>query len=142
MKKMHQIADLFFGNRDNIFLKINPKCMMKKSYYKLGQLAIGSQLAILENVQNTFTHLWWRICFTNKLNSIPEIDDLELKCVLEETDHDIYDDLHHMSNCLSKDKDESESLFTISFTVLNHFGAINQFKMGLKSTNKTFVHTD
>ena len=58
MKKMHQIADLFFGNRDNIFLKINPKFMMKKSYYKLGHLAIGLQLAILENVQNTFTHLW------------------------------------------------------------------------------------
>lgn len=58
MKKMHQIADLFFGNRDNIFLKINTKCMMKKSYYKLGQLAIGLQLAILENVQNTFTHFW------------------------------------------------------------------------------------
>ena len=30
MKKMHQITDMFFGNQDNIFFKLNPKCMMKK----------------------------------------------------------------------------------------------------------------
>ena len=44
--------------------------------------------------------------------------------------------------CPSKDKDESKRLFTISFTILKHFGAINQFKMGLKFINKKFVHAD
>ena len=60
-----------------------------------------------------------------ELNSIPEIDDLELKSVLEKIDHGIYDDLH-MSICPSKDKDESKRLFKISFKILKHFGAINQ----------------
>ena len=36
IKKMHQISDMFFGNQDNIFFKLNSKCMMKKYYYKLG----------------------------------------------------------------------------------------------------------
>ena len=47
-----------------------------------------------------------------------------------------------MSICPSKDKDKSKRLFTISFTILKHFGAINQFKMGLKSINEKFVHRD
>ena len=47
-----------------------------------------------------------------------------------------------MSICPSKDKDESKRLFSISFSILKHFGAINQFKMGLKSMNEKFVHTD
>ena len=47
-----------------------------------------------------------------------------------------------MPICLSKDKDESKRLFAISFIILKHFGAINQFKMGLKSINEKFIHTD
>ena len=66
-----------------------------------------------------------------ELNSIREIDDLDLKSVLDKIDHGIYDDLHDMSVCPWKDKDGSQHLFTISFTILKHFGAINEFKMGL-----------
>ena len=77
-----------------------------------------------------------------ELSSIPEIGDLKLKSVLEKIDHGIFDDLHDMSICPSKDKDESKSLFVIVFTILKHFGAINQFKMGLKSIDEKFVHTD
>ena len=54
-------------------------------------------------------------------------------------DHGIYDDI---SICPSKDKNESKRLFTISFKILKHFGEFNQFKMGLKSINEKFVHTD
>ena len=54
-------------------------------------------------------------------------------------DPGIYDDI---SICPSKDKNESKRLFTISFKILKHFGEFNQFKMGLKSINEKFVHTD
>ena len=80
--------------------------------------------------------------------SIPEIDDLKLKSVLEKVDHGIYDDLHDMSICPLKYRDESKGLFTINFTILKNFGAINQFKMGLKSlklarvVNLKLVFTD
>ena len=77
-----------------------------------------------------------------ELNSILEIDDSELKSVLEKIDCGIYDNLHDMSICPSGDKDESKRLFTISFTILKHFGAINQFKMGLKCINGKLIHTD
>ena len=50
-----------------------------------------------------------------KLNSILEIDDSELKSVLENIDCGIYDNLHDMSVCPSEDKDESRHLFTIVF---------------------------
>ena len=33
-------------------------------------------------------------------------------------------------------------LLTISFTVLEHFGSINQLKMGSKSINEKFIQTD
>ena len=35
-----------------------------------------------------------------------------------------------------------KALFTIIFTILKHFGTINQLKMELKSINEKFVHTD
>ena len=47
-----------------------------------------------------------------ELNSIPEIDDLKLKSVLEKIDHGIYDDLHGISICPSKEKDESKRLYS------------------------------
>ena len=77
-----------------------------------------------------------------KLNSILEIDDSELKSVLEKIDCGIYDNLHDMLVFPSEDKDESKRLFTISFPILKHFGAINQFKMGLKCINGKLIHTD
>ena len=144
MKKMHQITDMFFGNQDNIFFKLNPKCMMKKYYYKLGQFA-GFAISNIGRGPECFHALVVKALFNKdvfELNSIPEIGDLKLKSVLEKIDHGIYDDLHDMSICPSKDKDESKRLFVIIFTILKHFGAINQFKMGLKSIDEKFVHTD
>ena len=143
IKKMYQIADMFFGNQGSICFKLNPKCMMKNYYYKLGQLA-GFAICNIGRGPEFFHLLVVKALFNKgvlELNSIPEIDDLELKSVLEKIDYGIYGDLHDMSICPSKDKDESKHLFTISFTILKHFGAINQFKMGLKSINEKFIHT-
>ena len=144
MKKIHQIADMFFGNQSNIFFKLNPKCMVKNYYYKLGQSA-GFAICNIGRGPECFHPIVVKALFNKdvlELNVIPEIDDLDLKSVLEKIDHGVYDDLHDMSVGPSKDKDESKRLFTISFTILKHFGAINQFKMGLKSINEKFVHTD
>ena len=39
VKKMHQIADMSFGDKDDVLFKLNLKCMMKKYYYMLVRLA-------------------------------------------------------------------------------------------------------
>ena len=113
--------------------------MKKKFYYNLGD---DFAICNIGRGPECF-HLLVVETFFNKnvleLNSILEIDDLELKSVLEKIDHGIYDDLNNMLICPSKDKDKSKLLFTISFTTHKHFGAINQFKMGLQSINERFV---
>ena len=141
MKKMYQMADIIFGNQDNIFFRLNPKYMMKKYYYKLGQLAEFAIFNIGRGPE-CFHPLLVKALFNKdvlELNSIPEIGDLELKSVLEKIDRGIYDDLHNISICPTKDKDESKHLFTTSFTILKNFGAISQFKMVLKSINERFI---
>ena len=91
--------------------------MMKKYYYKLGQL-VGFAISNIGRGPECFYPFVMKALFNKdvlELNSIPQIDDLELKSVLGKMDHAIYDDLHNMSICPSKDKDESKRLFTISF---------------------------
>ena len=106
MKKMHQIADMLFGDQDNIFFKLNPKSMVKNYHYKLGQLA-GFAICNIGRGPECFHPLVVKALFNKdvalfnkdvlELNSIPEIDDLELKSVLENIDHGIYDDLHDVN---------------------------------------------
>ena len=75
-EKMRQMADILYGNEDNIFFKLNLKFLFIRSltyYYKLGQLA-GFTIC------NSGRGPDWNLL---ESNSIPEIDGLELKFVLE-----------------------------------------------------------
>lgn len=72
---MQQIADICSGNQDNIFFKLNTKCMMKKYYHKSGQLA-GFAICNIGRGPECFHPLVVK-ALSNKdfleLNSIPEI---------------------------------------------------------------------
>ena len=68
---------MFFSNQGNIFFKLNPKCIVKNCYYKLGQLA-DFAICNIGRGPECFHPLVVKALFNKdvlELNSIPEIDD-------------------------------------------------------------------
>ena len=80
---MHQIADMSFGNQDDVFFKLNLKCMMNKYHYILVQLA-GIAICNIGKGPEWFHPLVAKALFNKDIleeNSIPEIHDLKRKSV-------------------------------------------------------------
>ena len=103
---MHQIADMSFGKQNDVFFKLNLKCMMNKYYYILVQLA-GIAICNIGKGPEWFHPLVVKALFNKDVleeNNIPEIHDLKLKSVSKNKKkivHGIYDDI---SICLQKIK--------------------------------------
>ena len=138
MKRFSSISGLLFGSNSSVCFKMVPESLVKKDYYKLGQL-VGLSVLYTGRGPHCLNPAIVNEIYGQKQVSPLIIEDAELMHKLDKIGNGHNDDLFDMNITPTENRKECEELFTFAHVLIRNAGAIQQFKDGIKSISPILI---
>ncbi|XP_057300474.1 uncharacterized protein LOC130632632 [Hydractinia symbiolongicarpus] len=139
MRRFTTIPGVFFGDDKGICFKLMPDGVLKKVYYKLGQLT-GASIIHVGRGPECFSELIFNALYDLPYpDKITPINDAEFKYKLDKIESGENEDLLDLNIVPVPDIEQNKQVFSISYLVMKNRAAISQFGEGLKSICPEFM---